>query len=60
MNTCLIRLYSMQVRKAMRMWADCFRIDPDGYYYYNCQENYAVFDENAGMFKLYEAPGIYR
>lgn len=35
------------------------QVDPDGYYYYNCQENYAVFDENAGMFKLYEAPGVF-
>lgn len=35
------------------------QVDKEGYYYYNCQENYAVLDEQTKQFKLYNKPGVY-
>lgn len=34
------------------------RVDNDGYYYYDSQENYAVFYQEDNTFKLYDVPGV--
>lgn len=34
------------------------QIDDDGYYYYDCRENYAEFDETSNRFTLYTEPCI--
>lgn len=34
-------------------------VDDEGYYYYNCQENYAFFNEETGNFQLYDKPGVF-
>lgn len=34
------------------------RLDEAGYYYYDSMENFASFDESAGAFTLYDAPGV--
>lgn len=35
------------------------QVDQDGYYYYDCQKNYAAFDESTKKFKLYDEPGVF-
>lgn len=32
--------------------------DAQGYYYYNCRENFAVFDKNSKIFKLYSEAAV--
>lgn len=34
------------------------QVDDEGYYYYNSQENYAVYYEENNSFTLYEYPGV--
>ena len=34
------------------------QVDDDGYYYYDSQENYAVYYEDTNSFVLYEYPGV--
>ncbi len=34
------------------------QVDSDGYYYYNSQENYAVYYQDSNSFALYEYPGV--
>ena len=34
------------------------QVDKDGYYYYNSQQNYAVFYEEDNAFTLYDHPGV--
>lgn len=34
------------------------QVDDQGYYYYNSQENYAVYYEDTNSFTLYEHPGV--
>lgn len=34
------------------------QVDKDGYYYYNSQENYAVYYQGTNSFTLYDLPGI--
>ena len=34
------------------------QVDSNGYYYYNSQENYAVYYQNTNSFALYDSPGV--
>lgn len=34
------------------------QIDADNYYYYDCTENFAQFNENSNAFTLYDGPGV--
>ena len=34
------------------------QIDDDGYYYYDCTQNFAQFDETANAFTLFDGPGV--
>lgn len=34
------------------------QVDEDGYYYYNSQENYAVYYQDTNSFTLYQYPGV--
>ena len=45
-------------KKAFQNADGLFQIDENGYYYYNSQENFAWFDENAGQFHLYHTWGV--
>ena len=38
---------------------DLLQIDADNYFYYNCRQNFAQFDESANAFTLYDSPGVY-
>lgn len=35
------------------------QIDDEDYYYYDCTQNYAYFNESTRQFQLYDAPGIF-
>ena len=37
---------------------DLLQIDEDGYYYYNCTQDFAQFDEASNTFTLYTPPGV--
>lgn len=37
---------------------DLLQIDADGYYYYNCTQNFAQYDKATGNFILYDGPGV--
>ena len=34
------------------------QVDEDGYYYYDCKQNYAVYYEGTNSFTLYDLPGV--
>lgn len=45
-------------KKAFRNVGGLLQIDEDGYYYYDCQKNFAEFNEDTGKFTLYDTWGV--
>lgn len=48
---------------AKRSYADVtglFRVDDEGYYYYDARQNFAEYDEDSNAFVLYNAPAVWR
>lgn len=37
-----------------------FRVDDEGYYYYDARQNFAEYDEDSNAFILYNAPAVWR
>lgn len=45
-------------KKAFMNVGGLLQVDEDGYYAYDCRENYAYFNETTGKFQLYDTPGV--
>ena len=45
-------------KKAFMNVGGLLQVDNEGYYYYDCQKNYAYFNEETERFQLYNTPGI--
>ena len=45
-------------KKAYANVGGLLQVDSDGYYYYNCTQNFASFDETTNSFTLYDAPAV--
>lgn len=51
--------YSLQYRKSYEDVKGLFQLNDEGYYYYDCGENYAEFDEANNKFNLHNTWGGY-
>lgn len=45
-------------KKSYSNVGNLLQVDKDGYFYYDCKENYAAFDETTNNFKLYQKGGV--